>query len=57
MKSERSPAKHAAQRMAEMHERRKDAGLVRRDRWAHPDDWPEIDALIARLTERRNRNT
>ena len=46
-------AKSAAQRMAEMYKRRKDSGFVRRDRWAHPDDWPEIDELISKLVEQR----
>ena len=48
-------AKPARKRMAEMYKRRKDAGFVRRDRWAHPDDWPEIDAMISRISEQRNK--
>ena len=52
-KIQKEVAKTTAQRMAEMYKRRKDAGFVRRDRWAHPDDWPEIDVLISRLSEKR----
>jgi hypothetical protein len=38
-----------------MDSRRRAVGLVQRKRWAHPDDWPEIDALIIHLTKQRRR--
>ena len=41
------------QRVAKARQRKRDAGLVPKERWAHPDDWPQIDALIARLTKSR----
>ena len=53
-KSHKEVVKTAAQRMAEMYKRRKDAGFVRRDIWAHQDDWPEIKAFVALLAEQRN---
>lgn len=28
-------------------------GLVPKERWGHPDDWPTIDAFIAELTAAR----
>ena len=46
-------AKLNRQRVAKARQRKRDAGLVPKERWAHSDDWPEIDALIARLTESR----
>ena len=30
---------------ARLRAKRKEAGLVRKDVWAHPDDWPAIKAL------------
>ena len=47
------PAKLNRQRVAKARQRKRDAGLVPKERWAHPDDWPQIDALIQRLTAKR----
>ena len=41
------------ERQAKSRAARKRLGLVRRDVWAHPDDWPEIRALVKRLQEAR----
>ena len=41
------------QRVAKTRQRKRDAGLVPKERWAHPDDWTKIDALIARLNKKR----
>lgn len=46
-------AKQNRQRVARHEQKKRDAGLVQRKRWAHPDDWPAIDALIAELTNHR----
>ena len=48
-----NPAKQNRQRVAKARQRKRDAGLVPKERWAHPDDWPQIDALIAMLTKSR----
>jgi len=42
-----------AQRVAAHEQRKRDAGLVQRKRWAHPDDWPAIDAYMAQLAQAR----
>ena len=44
------------QRVAETRQRKREAGLVPKEVWVHPHDWPEIDALIRRLTTARNRD-
>jgi len=41
------------ERVARHEQKKRDAGLVQRKRWAHPDDWPAIDALIAELNNHR----
>ena len=46
-------AKQNRQRVAKARQRKRDAGLVPKERWAHPDDWPEIDALITKLGNHR----
>lgn len=43
----------AAERMARLRSRRLAAGLVRRDVWAHPDDWEAIRELERKLREAR----
>ena len=48
-------AKQNRQRVAKTRQRKRDAGLVPKERWAHPDDWPEIDALIKRLSAKREK--
>ena len=48
-----SDAKKNRQRVAKARQRKRDAGLVPKERWAHPDDWPQIDKLIQRLTAKR----
>jgi hypothetical protein len=40
---------------AALRERRAKAGLVRKDVWIHPDDWPAIKAAIDRRTKARER--
>jgi len=42
------------QRVAQCRQRKNQAGLVRRERWAHTDDWPAIDAYIDGLSKNRN---
>jgi len=42
-----------AEAFARLSAKRKEAGLVRRSVWAHPDDWPQIRALEARLKAER----
>ena len=42
------------QRVAKTRQRKRDAGLAPKERWAHPEDWPQIDALIAKLTRKRS---
>ena len=41
------------ERVAQSRQRKREAGLRPKERWAHPNDWPAIDAYIAQLTERR----
>ena len=53
MKNKTDAAKQNRQRVAKARQRKRDAGLVPKERWAHPDDWPQIDALIAKLTKHR----
>ena len=53
MTSKTDEAKQNRQRVARHEQKKRDAGLVQRKRWAHPDDWPQIDALIAKLTRKR----
>jgi hypothetical protein len=36
-----------------LRERRRAEGLVRKDVWVHPDDWPEVKALVARQARAR----
>ncbi len=45
--------KQIAEASARLRAKRKEAGLVRSDVWAHPDDWAEIRALEKRLAEQR----
>jgi len=40
-------------RVAAYEQRKRDAGLVQRKRWAHPEDWPRIDRYIERLNKAR----
>lgn len=44
-------------RVAEHRRRLRAKGLLPRERWAHPDDWPEIDELIQRLTAARDESS
>lgn len=39
----------AAERNQKTRDKRKALGLLRRDVWAHPDDWPKIRELEAEL--------
>lgn len=48
-------AKSAAERKRKERERKAELGLVRRDVWAHPDDWPEIRELEKRLQKDREK--
>jgi hypothetical protein len=48
-------AQTPAQRKAAERERRAEAGLVRLEIYAHPDDWPAIKALAEKLQKRRAR--
>lgn len=52
-KSSNELARTAAERMKKTHNRRKEAGLTRRDVWSHVDDWPTIRKLEAELAEKR----
>jgi hypothetical protein len=54
-KKEASGAKTAAERMEAMNARKRAAGLVSRQKWAHPDDWPDIDAFIEAVNARRQK--
>jgi len=38
-----------AERKRKEREHKKELGLVSRDVWAHPDDWPKIRELEAKL--------
>jgi len=49
--------KDGAARVAALEQRHRDAGEVQRKRWAHPDDWPKIDALISELRAERKQGT
>jgi hypothetical protein len=40
---------------AALRERRAKAGLVRKDVYIHPDDWPAIKAVIERKAKARER--
>jgi hypothetical protein len=38
---------------AALRERRHAAGLVRKDVWVHPEDWPAVKALVERQARAR----
>ncbi|NCA72717.1 MAG: hypothetical protein EOM91_22200 [Sphingobacteriia bacterium] len=40
-----------------LRQRRHQAGLVRKDIYVHPDDWPAIKAAIERKAKARSRHT
>mgnify|MGYP006291058927 CR=1 FL=1 len=44
-----------ARNVASFEDRQREAGRVQRKRWAHPDDWAKIDAVIAMLNKERNK--
>lgn len=48
-------AKTAAERVADMRQRRQAAGLTRLEVYAHPDDHAAIRAYAARLVRKRER--
>jgi hypothetical protein len=50
-----SAAKTTAERVAALRAGRDAAGLKRLDLYAHPDDWPAIKELAAKLQRRRER--
>jgi len=43
----------AAERKRKERERKAELGLVRRDVWAHPDDWPKIRELEKKFQKNR----
>lgn len=52
----RDPEKHRAQSregVARLRERKRAAGLVLKQVWVHPDDWPEIRDTIDRKASER----
>lgn len=51
-----SPSKTAAERVAALRAARDALGLKRLELYAHPDDWPAIKALAAKLQRKRERN-
>jgi Fic family protein len=46
----------AAERKQRERDRKAELGLVRRDVWAHPDDWPQIRELEQALMAGRERS-
>ena len=48
--------KTTAERVAAMRAARDALGLKRLDLYAHPDDWPAIKALAAKLQRKRERD-
>lgn len=54
-KENKLSAKTPAQRKADERQRRADAGLVRLEVYAHPDDHEAIKALAAKLQRKRER--
>lgn len=52
MNSENKPKSVAERKRAER-ERKKKLGLVRRDVWAHEDDWPQIRDFEKKLQKKR----
>jgi hypothetical protein len=46
-------AKSSSERQKDLRTRKKEMGLVRRDVFAHPDDWPEIRNLEKKLQNKR----
>ncbi len=48
-------AQSAAERKRKERERKAELGLVRRDVWAHPGDWPEIRTLEEKLKKKREK--
>lgn len=40
---------------AALRERRKAGGLLRKEIWVHPEDWPEIQAVIDERARRRGK--
>lgn len=47
----------AAQRKAAERQRRAEAGLLRLELYAHPEDWPAIKALAEKLQRKRAKPT
>jgi hypothetical protein len=47
--------KSSTPRVAKHEAAQREAGRVQRKRWAHPDDWPEIDRVIDRLNKARTK--
>lgn len=41
------------ERVAQSRQRKREAGLIPKERWAHPNDWPKIDAYMAQLANGR----
>ncbi len=50
-----SRRKQLSEAAARFRAKRKEAGLIRRDVWAHPDDWDQIRALESRLQSQREK--
>ena len=42
-------------RVAQHAQRQRAAGLVRRYKWVHPEDWPRVDALVKELNAAREK--
>lgn len=51
-----SPAKTTAERVDKLRKEREALGLKRLEVYAHPDDWPSIKALAAKLQRKRERD-
>ena len=48
-------AKTGAERLQALRQRRESLGLARLELYAHPDDWPALKALAAKLQRKRSR--
>jgi len=50
-----SKPKTNTERKALERERKKALGYIRRDVWAHPDDWPTLRVLEKKLQKKREK--
>lgn len=51
-----SAAKTTSERVEKLRQEREALGLLRRELYAHDDDWPKLQELAAKLQRKRERD-